>query len=65
MVSSPSRTPPPPNSHGTGSTLRIHGSTSCFQRACLEATQRGVCSQWTAGEMLITLDGWSQLKVRR
>lgn len=59
------RTPPPRNSLGTGSTLRSLGSTSCFRQALLEATQRGVCSQWATGEMLITLDSWSQLKVRR
>lgn len=51
--------------YGTGSTLRRYGSTSCFRQALLEATQRGVCSQWAAGEMLIAVDRWSQLKVRR
>lgn len=50
--------------YGTGSTLRRYGSTSCFRQALLEATQRGVCSQWAAGEMLIAVDRWSQLKVR-
>lgn len=65
MVPFPSGTPPPPNSHGTGSTLRRYGSTSCFRQALLEATQKGVYSQWAAGEMLIAVDRWSQLKVRR